>query len=74
MGNPVSLDFFAEAAREAEPKAWWIWKPINSSCGAGTQKPYALKPATNAPENGWQRNRIVSFWGNFILFSGAMSC
>ena len=25
----------AEAAREAEPKAWWIWKPINSSCGLG---------------------------------------
>eukprot|EP00434_Breviolum_minutum_P001191 symbB.v1.2.001043.t1/scaffold56.1/size371842/14 len=24
-----------KAAREAEPKAWWIWKPINSSCGRG---------------------------------------
>ncbi|CAL1135054.1 unnamed protein product [Cladocopium goreaui] len=23
------------AARELEPKAWWIWKPINSSCGRG---------------------------------------
>jgi len=26
---------FWMAAREAEPKAWWIWKPINSSCGRG---------------------------------------
>ncbi|CAK9064585.1 unnamed protein product, partial [Durusdinium trenchii] len=23
------------AAREMEPKAWWIWKPMNSSCGRG---------------------------------------
>mmetsp|Transcript_71141 Transcript_71141/g.112665 ORF Transcript_71141/g.112665 Transcript_71141/m.112665 type:complete len:860 (-) Transcript_71141:91-2670(-) len=26
---------FWMAARELEPKAWWIWKPINSSCGRG---------------------------------------
>mmetsp|Transcript_48038 Transcript_48038/g.88471 ORF Transcript_48038/g.88471 Transcript_48038/m.88471 type:complete len:988 (+) Transcript_48038:177-3140(+) len=24
-----------EAAREAHPKALWIWKPVNSSCGRG---------------------------------------
>ncbi|CAK9036591.1 Aurora kinase B-B (Aurora/IPL1-related kinase 2-B) (AIRK2-B) (XAIRK2-B) (Serine/threonine-protein kinase 12-B) (Serine/threonine-protein kinase aurora-B-B) (xAurora-B-B) [Durusdinium trenchii] len=25
----------SNAAREMEPKAWWIWKPMNSSCGRG---------------------------------------
>lgn len=33
--SPLPLKNRPEAARELEPKAWWIWKPINSSCGPG---------------------------------------
>ena len=55
----------AEAARELEPKAWWIWKPMNNSCGSLYQK-------TWLNEGGFRCGALFVnkhlFGGNICLF------